>query len=698
MTGDVMTGDTTAGPSRRAFVGGVAGVAAAAGLAAVLPANAADAAAAAIGRGSLDDVEHVVILMQENRSFDHYYGSMRGVRGFSDPTALILPSGLNSFHQPDAMRPDGGYLLPFHVDTSKVDGQDLGDLLHDWDTTHLAWDAGRYDQWVKAKTEMTMGYFDQNDIPFHRALAAAFTICDQYHCSIQGPTTPNRLYHWTGMIDPAGTHGGPATYNPPDYLPVYSWTTYPERLQKAGISWQVYANNEVGDGTDGYVGDYGDNPLWLFQAYHDALASTDPKVHQLAERASLRTTWAPDSGQGKNVDHVIAQFRADCAKGSLPAVSWVVAPYLYSEHPAARPVDGEAYVQGVLNALWDNPELWAKTVVLINYDENDGFFDHVQPPVPPSGTAAEFLPAIQPITDGVPPAAGPPTPIGLGPRVPMTVISPWSHGGWVDSQVYDHTSVLRFLQAWTGVAETNISAWRRSICGDLTGAFDFGSKVTTIPMLPNTTALRAAADKNESKLPTAAAPAVGKQVVPVQDRGRLNARALPYQPCANFAVRNGVLDITMSNTGTATFPAAVYAHHLVLVDPAPYDLSPHTTTAASVALAGVAYNVDVTGPNGFLAHAQATALSPVAVTVAITGTASHPLLKITAANTGLTPETLTVTGHSPLVLAPGSSKSITVDPIAASYGRYDVTVTSPLGSVWRFAGHLENGKPSVSIT
>ena len=248
--------------SRRTFMGGAAGAAAAASLLARMPADAATSRR----KATLDDVQHVVVLMQENRSFDHYYGTMRGVRGFADRAALR-----DVVRQPDLLRLDGGHLLPFRVDTSKVDGQDLGDLPHDWDTTHLAWNGGHYNQWVLGKSEMTMGYFAEGDVPFHRALAQAFTICDHYFCSIQGPTTPNRLYHWTGTIDPDGAAGGPATSNPSDYQPVYSWTTYPERLQAAGVSWQVYANDEVGDGggEDGWVGDYGDNPLWLFQAYHE---------------------------------------------------------------------------------------------------------------------------------------------------------------------------------------------------------------------------------------------------------------------------------------------------------------------------------------------------------------------------------------------------------------------------------------------
>ncbi len=690
-------------PSRRAFLGGIGAGAAAAGLSTLLPEGAAEAVAAAKATGTLDDVEHVVILMQENRSFDHYFGTMRGVRGYSDPARVRISTGRDVLYQPDPTRPDGGYLLPFHVDTRMVDGQDLGDLAHDWDTTHLAWNGGRYDQWTLAKTEMTMGYFTQTDIPFHRALAAAFTVCDAYHCSIQGPTTPNRLYHWTGMIDPAGTAGGPATANPPDYQPVYSWTTYPERLQKAGISWQVYANDEVGDGSDGYVGDYGDNPLWLFHAYHDALASSDPAVRQLAERASLRTTWKPDSGKGKNVDHVIAQFAADCAAGTLPAVSWVVAPYLYSEHPAARPVDGEAYTQGVLNALWANPALWAKTVVLINFDENDGFYDHVPPPVPPAGTAAEFLPAVQPAYDGVPPAFGPPTPIGLGPRVPMTVISPWSHGGWVNSETFDHTSVLRFLEAWTGVRETNISAWRRKICGDLTSCFDFTTKTTSIPSLPNTAVLRRAADQSQTKLPTPTTPPTGSQVLPVQDSGHLKTRPLPYQPSANVTVAGGSAHITLSQHGTATVPFAVYAHHALTTDPTPVDV-PHagsaTLTVATDPVTG-AYDLEIHGPNGFLSAAAGNAVTTAAgisTQVSITGTAAHPLLRFAATNTGAASHVLHLVdirgAATAVTVRPGATVVRTLDPVLSDNGWYDlaVTATADAGFTRRYAGHLETGK------
>ena len=193
-----------------------------------------------------------------------------------------------------------------------------------------------------------MGYFTRADIPFQCALADAFTDLRQLLLLGPGPDDAEPALPLDRDDRPARARaGGPVIANPPDYKPVYHWTTYPERLQEAGISWQVYANDEVGDGggNHGYVGDYGDNPLWLFQAYHDALASTDPSstARQAGQPAQ---ELEAHSGQGKNIDHVLAQFIADCASDTLPAVSWIVAPYAYTEHPAARPVDGAAYMHG----------------------------------------------------------------------------------------------------------------------------------------------------------------------------------------------------------------------------------------------------------------------------------------------------------------------------------------------------------------
>jgi phospholipase C len=677
--------------SRRTLLGGSAAAAATLGILGGLPEGVAQALAEPRRAGRLDDIEHVVILMQENRSFDHYYGTMRGVRGFNDQAAVRLAGGKSVFQQPDLTRTDGGALLPFHVDTSKVDGQDLGDLDHSWDGTHLAWDGGAYNRWIAAKTQMTMGYFTKADIPFHRALAEAFTVCDSYHCSVQGPTTPNRLYLWSGMIDPHASGGGPVIQNPADYQPVLSWTTYPERLQAAGISWQVYSNDEVGDdGAHPYAGDYGDNPLWLFKAYHQALASTDPHTRQLAERGGLHNTWKPDSGQGKNIDHVLAPFIADRKSGRLPKVSWVVAPYGYSEHPAARPVDGAAYTAGVLKAIWGDPKLWKSTVVLVDFDENDGFFDHVVPPVAPVGTPDEYVLG---------------RPIGLGPRVPMTVISPWSRGGFVNSQVFDHTSVLRFLEQWTGVREPNISAWRRALCGDLTSCFDFSARNTSIPALPDTAKLRAQADQRETLLPTPAPPVAGAQTVPTQESGNAPARPLPYQPTASGLVHaaGAPVQLQLANTGSGALQLSVFAYHLPVLPPSRYDLAPGQTRSVDVATSAGTYDVAVHGPNGFLRDLRGdlpATTAGVEATVTIIGSRRAPELRLTLRNAGTATRSMHLTDRlgasATYRLAPGATKELPFNPLKRNCGWYDLTVTvDGLTSFGRrFAGHLENGRSS----
>src|ERR1700689_3505352 len=212
--------------------------------------------------GTIGDVKHVVILMQENRSFDHYFGTLRGVRGFGDKQALRYPDGTSIFQQPDKARTDLGYLLPYNL-TDQTDG----DLDHGWDGDHEAWNGGLWDNWVPAKTEETMGYFTRSEIPFQYAVADAFTICDGYHQAIMAPTSPNRMYFWTG------TSGGWIS-NPDDYEVDFGSdagtaevTTYPELLQAAAIDWQVHTNDQVGDSGSFpayFLGDYGDNPLWFY--------------------------------------------------------------------------------------------------------------------------------------------------------------------------------------------------------------------------------------------------------------------------------------------------------------------------------------------------------------------------------------------------------------------------------------------------
>jgi phospholipase C len=466
--------------TRRRLLGTAAGMAAAAA-ATLMPPNLRRALAQAPPRnGALRDIKHVVLLMQENRSFDHYFGTMAGVRGFGDRTALTLPNGRSVFYQPDVVNP-AGYLLPFHLDTRTSSAQKIPSTSHAWAVQHASWNGGKMDNWLPAhrkaegnKAPYVMGYHKRADIPFQFALAEAFTICDGYHCSVMGPTWPNRMYWMTGTIDPDGTAGGPMTSN--KKIPSgFGWTTYAERLEKAGVSWRVYQQQD----------NYGCNMLEYFTKFQQA--DRDSRMYN---RGMIREP------EGK--------FEYDAINDNLPAVSWIITTSTQSEHPDYMPAAGAAFVASKLNAIAANPEVWAKTAFILNYDENDGIFDHVAPPVPPPGTPKEFVKDL---------------PIGGGFRVPCIIVSPWTAGGWVCSQPFDHTSVLQFLEKFTGVAEPNITDWRRKTFGDLTAAFRFGGEKAAPPQLPDTVSTLSLARYESAYLPKPKLPGA-EQTMPTQDSGQ----------------------------------------------------------------------------------------------------------------------------------------------------------------------------------
>jgi phospholipase C len=418
----------------------------------------------------LGAIEHVVFLMQENRSFDHYYGTYPGVRGFDDH-----PKGkLGNFAQ---AWPGGrdSKLLPFHLDTSTGIGECTNDLDHGWPAEHMSWAKGTNEAFVSTHVEtafqgpehgvLTMGYYRRNDIPFYHALADAFTICDNYHCSVMGPTHPNRLMALSGTIDPTGAAGGPVVITNGSSDAVYSvhWDTMPEVLEDAGVSWKVY--NPTGTlyepGTFQKYGILSDAILPYFSQYKSPTSA-------LYQKAFL--PLYPND------------FVSDVKAGTLPAVSWIIPPLGYDEHPSSPPALGEWFTSQVLSALVANPEVWSKTVLFHMYDENDGFFDHVVPPVAPKGTPGEYL-SVSPLPDDADGTAGP---IGMSFRVPMLVLSPFSRGGHVASEVFDHTSQLRFLEERFGVKAPNISAWRRHTAGDLTSTLHPKRSDPTMPKLPST--------------------------------------------------------------------------------------------------------------------------------------------------------------------------------------------------------------------
>ncbi len=421
----------------------------------------AGAASAAPKQGTLKDIEHVVILIQENRSFDHYFGTLSGVRGFGDKhgRSAFFQRGLN-----------GKTLHPFHLQSGC-----LPDLTHDWGPQHLSWNGGRMNHFLMQHEEVdvpskygspdgtgveTMGYYTRLDLPFYYALADAFTICDGYYCSVIGPTYPNRLMSISGTIDPDGTHGGPlvetlGASNFASYLRRFTWTTMMERLQAHGVTWKVY------NGTGGGIVD---NMLLFFKAFAPGSA-----LYELG----IQPTFPND-------------FLSDIAAGRLPQVSWLLTDPSETEHPgSSTPAAGETVGRQVIEALIAKPDVWKKTALFITWDENGGFFDHVAPPTPPKGTKGEYLTVANLPQE----SAGIRGPIGLGFRVPMLVISPFSRGGLVCSEVLDHTSTLRFLETRFGVEVPNLSSWRRSVTGDMTSAFNLAAKPNFArPALPRATA------------------------------------------------------------------------------------------------------------------------------------------------------------------------------------------------------------------
>ena len=673
--------------SRRRFLALSAGATLAAG---GLPASIARAAAIPAARrsGTIEDVEHIVVFMQENRSFDHYFGQLRGVRGHNDRFPTPLPDGRPVWFQPRQKTPDQP-ILPFHLDGTKSAAQCVLALDHSWDKTHAAIDGGRYGGWPAWKTDMTMGHYRRADIPFHYALADAFTVCDHYFCSLPGATHPNRLYLMTGMVDPTGAGGGPGidNFDIVDYpdLPPFTWTTYPERLEAAGISWQIY---QQGTGFDELEGNYGTNILANFRPFIEA-----PEGSSLHRRAMT----------ARRLDSLAADVKA----GTLPQVSWILPPAAYSEHPKYMPAMGADYISRILDALTGNPEVWSKTVFLLTYDENDGFFDHIVPPMPPtpklpgkSTVAVEdeihtvVNPAHQPLyqPDQLP--------YGLGPRVPTIAISPWSQGGFVCSQVFDHTSIIRFIEARFGVHEPNISAWRRAICGDLTSAFDFSRKGPARIPHSDTAAQRARIEQACRDLPKTVPPDVTGAILP-QEPGTRPARPLPYDLAVDEQAEGGGVTLTFRNLGRQGAHFLVYAGDRGQ-GPWRYTVEAGKSLSDAWPATERGYSLSVHGPNGFFrrfrgrAGQMAPLVSPRPDTsagdlvVALSNPGARPV-HCTIRDTGYGGETLR------LVLPSGGSAERRI-ALGGSGQWYDVTVTADEAPDWsrRLAGHVETGRISIS--
>jgi phospholipase C len=818
--------------TRRDFLRKAALLTGAGGLANMLPETIQRALAINPAPGSTYlDAEHVVFLMQENRSFDHCYGRLKGVRGFNDPRALKLEDGRPVFLQKNK---EGETYAPFRLNIRDTKATWMSALPHSWADQVDARNNGRYDRWLDVKRSgnrdynrmpLTMGYYDREDIPFYYALADAFTVCDQHFCSSLTGTTPNRLYFWTGTIRQEMTEAAKANvYNSDvDYGKPAHWQTFPEVLEANKVPWKIYQNElsvDIGfEGEeDSWLANFTDNPIEWFSQYHveyseahlaylrktvqqlpaqlaalekelaglqagsDAYKATERKVQrakndlaytqktleqvaktpfsalpqreqQLHKKAFTTNVGDPDYHTLTNLKYndgdtarevqlpkgdILHQFRQDVQSGNLPAVSWIVAPENFSDHPGA-PWYGAWYLSEVMDILTQNPEVWKKTIFVLTYDENDGYFDHVPPFVPPvpgqpgTGKVSKGIdPSVEYVTLAAQ-AAGRgarESAIGLGYRVPLVVASPWSRGGYVNSQVFDHTSDLQFLEKWLShklkknIATPNITAWRRTVCGDFSSIFRpyNGEKIAT-PESVQKEAFIEAVHKARFKAPPAnfkniageAAQTVRegqeKGLLPQQEPGIRPACPIPYELYADAALgadgKQVVLQLEAGNTffgkQAAGAPFHVYTGY--------NQQSRGYAVAAGDKLtdeweAANGYSLEVYGPNGFYRDLKGDGADP-GLTIKLeytrTGKKADGNIALLLHNTSaqsleIAVADLSYGGKSQQLQLPAGGRKKVLVASGASHGWYDqlVSVRGKSNYMRRYAGHVETGAASMS--
>jgi len=662
--------------------------------------------------GSIRDVKHIVVLMQENRSFDHYFGMLNGVRGFGDPRPLRLAGGGTVWAQPSKQHGDG-FVLPFHGDSRAtrsftVDGAEQSHQ----ENLHI-FNRGRCDRWGHSgELHNRMLHYAAGDLPFYYALANAFTICDAYHCSTMTQTQPNRLHLFTGCNGGGGAGGEPEMSNyGEDDTPsadmaqdrklrhdAYRWTTYAERLQAAGISWKVYQEYD----------NFGDNTMSFFPAFRSC--AKDSALYLRGRSWVSESRSEPDRTRSDG-EQLVEAFRRDIEGGHLPQVSWIVPAADLSEHPKAVPAKGEHLTARLIEVLVDNPEVFAQTVFILNYDEAGGFYDHTPQPVPPVGDyrGHSTVPLDGEMKDYTGDNVLEPGkhPIGLGVRTPTIIVSPWSRGGHVCSELFDHTSVIRFMERCFGVQEPNISAWRRSVCGDFTSAFDFNASTHRAVMskLPSTADFLERIARSKAGIANSI-PEI--QSPTAQMQGQRPHRPLPYSlDVIAMVTSERRLRIAMINRGGV---GAVISVHDNLDLQEPW----HYTVGAGDRLSSEqwhddgpldAYDLTLRGPNGFWRR-FAGSLAPDAsrAEVLLVAQPATGAAELVLRNDSTAPMLFTVALDEHYPTNDLRTRTVKVEPgtearqhwpLAASDHWYDllVTLAGAPDFVRRFAGKVETGKP-----
>lgn len=831
--------------SRRDFIKKATLLASGAGLMGVLPPSIQKAMAINPAEGSTFwDAEHVVILMQENRSFDHSYGTLQGVRGFNDPRAINLPNKNKVWLQSN---PKGETFAPFRLNLKDSNATWMSSLPHSWENQVDARNGGKYDKWLhvkqsgnKAYKEMplTLGYYNREDIPFYYALADAFTVCDQNFCSSLTGTTPNRLYLWTGTIREKADFDTKANVknDDVDYGKWAKWKTFPERLEENGISWKIYQNEislPVGfEGEEeGWLANFTDNPIEWFEQYavkfspeyykyiqkmNDILpkdiatleknltslsgAELEKAKADLARKKSsyeilkqdlvqytpenfeklsdfnknlhrkaftnnrndphyheLTTLEYDDNGTPRKVEvpkgDVLYQFRKDVENKQLPMVTWLVAPENFSDHPGA-PWYGAWYVSEVMDILTKNPEVWKKTIFILAYDENDGYFDHVPPFVPPHHTKPNTGKVSAGIDTSVeqvnlahekqrrykdPEKDAREDAIGLGFRVPLVIASPWSRGGNVCSEVFDHTSILQFLEKFLKhktkkeITETNISDWRRTVCGDLTSTFKpyNGEKIALPTFVAKEPFIQSVHKAKFKKLPSNFKPLTADEIssinaqnadyewLPRQEKGIRKATSIPYELYVDARLAEDKKTVEVSfgvdnkvfgkKAKGCPFVAYFTDNELKTRNYAVKSGDMLTDTWALETFVNRNYKVEVYGPNGFYRSFEGSESQPQletklkyqasdAAKKSLTGNVVIELINKESKSLKVEINDLSYkTGKKVIDLPKGGTANLVLN-LQSSHQWYDFSVKVEGNDTFekRYAGHVETGRESFT--
>jgi phospholipase C len=633
---------------------------------------------------SLQDVEHVVIFMQENRAFDHYFGNLNGVRGFNDRFTAPLPSGLNSFYQPTDQSNLEVYQLPWPIDSFDTSAMCMDAPEMGYEVDIRMWNNGHFDSWNTGRQPGTgMSYWTREGLPYYYTLYDNFAVGDQYFQSTFTATNPNRMFLFAGSNGPS-TGAAPVLDNA-EPRPGYNWTTVAELLEQQEVSWRVYQG----------IDNFDDNAFAWFANFQEARPG-DALF---------------DKGMARQPNPIEA-FEADLASGSLPQVSWIIAPTDMSEHAAHHPAAGEAFTSRLLDKLKAHPEVYAKTAFILNYDEGGQFFDHAWTPTPPMNE-----------TDGVSTAGVEgevnfdvhtevPAPMGLGFRVPLVVISPWTRGNIVVSEVFDHTSVIQFLEERFGFECPTISPWRRAITGNLLSAFDFEHPDYSWPDLPSTENYVPEAREN-CDLPYPERPA--EQTYPGQEPGTRVSRALPYtfNVADSVDAKEGAFTLQLANDGAAGAPFQMYdlQRPSAAVTVKKYAVEGGKSISDRLAFEG-AYGFSLLGPNGFARQFMGNVSSADAacaqLSAKLTYDAEAGAVVLVAANADAGEHSLTLRDNAygafetaALVVPAGEEVSARFDVGAPEQGNwYDISafVGSADSACFhrRFAGRMETGADTIS--